>query len=204
MSIVRPLLPVLARSLGSCSGLPLARNAHNRTCDENDSVNPNFVNRNPRNMEMLRLARKPQGWHLEASTPKYWLVLEQSQRHITGQVVHYTGTTVVSASTREWAIKQQLYSTTDVIAIENIGRILAQRCLESGITEVYTDLEKSKESSEKVRLFLSALTVGGICPKEASVISERDVHRTTWSHPALPWHVTEDEVLKEDQMKNAQ
>lgn len=79
------------------------------------------------------------------------LNLEQSNRHTTGQVVHYTGTIVVSASTREWSIKQQLYSTADVNAAENIGRILAQRCLESGITEVYTELEQFKDSSEKVR-----------------------------------------------------
>ncbi|MPC56950.1 39S ribosomal protein L18, mitochondrial [Portunus trituberculatus] len=39
---------------------------------ENDAINPNFVNRNPRNMEMLRLARKPEGWNLEASSCIYW------------------------------------------------------------------------------------------------------------------------------------
>lgn len=57
---------------GSSSQLPLCRSTHDVTYGENDKVNPNFINHNPRNMEMLRLARKPQGWVLEASSPKYW------------------------------------------------------------------------------------------------------------------------------------
>ena len=80
------------------------------------------------------------------------LVLEKSSRHSTGWVEHHTGTLVASASTREWAIKQHLYSTTDTNAIYNIGRILARRCLESGIIEVYTELNQYAESSRKVRV----------------------------------------------------
>lgn len=78
-------------------------------------------------------------------------MLEQTNRQSTGWVEHHTGTTVVSASTREWGIKQQLYSTTDTNAIHNIGRVLARRCLESGITEVYTELDQYAENSTKVK-----------------------------------------------------
>lgn len=78
------------------------------------------------------------------------LVMEQSKRHITGRIVHHTGTTVVSASTQEWAIKQHLYSTADVSAAHNIGRILADRCLKSGIAEVYTEMDRYEDTSEKV------------------------------------------------------
>lgn len=80
------------------------------------------------------------------------LMLEKSNKHTTGWVEHHTGTNVVSASTQEWAIKQHLYSTSDISAAHNIGRVLARRCLESGITEVYTELEQYAESSEKVRV----------------------------------------------------
>ncbi|XP_050700400.1 39S ribosomal protein L18, mitochondrial-like [Eriocheir sinensis] len=164
---------------------------------ENDAVNPNFVNRNPRNMEMLRLARKPEGWDLEASSPLYWykLMLEQSNRHSTGWVEHHTGTTVVSASTREWAIKQQLYSTTDTSAIRNIGHVLARRCLESGITEVYTELDQYAESSAKVKLFLSALREGGMELKEPRFIHERAVTLLSERREVLPWNVQEEEVV---------
>lgn len=33
---------------------------------------PEFVNRNPRNLEKLRIARKPDGYHLEKPGRKYW------------------------------------------------------------------------------------------------------------------------------------
>ncbi|XP_071528762.1 large ribosomal subunit protein uL18m isoform X2 [Panulirus ornatus] len=186
-------------------GLSLSRSTHGVMCGENDKVNPDFINRNPRSMEMLRLARKPQGWDLEASPPKNWykLHLEQSNRHIKGWVEHHTGITVVSASTHEWSIKQHLYSTTSVNAAENIGRILAQRCLESGICEISTDLEKYKDSSEKVRAFLSSIEEGGIHPKEAFTINERLMQRWFLSAPVLPWHVSEEQVLKDDQQNNA-
>lgn len=144
--------PLGVRLLGVCSRVPVVTCVRGITYGENDAVNPNFVNRNPRNMEMLRLARKPEGWNLEASSRTYWykLVLEKSNRHSTGWVEHHTGTPVVSASTREWAIKQHLYSTTDTNAVYNIGCILARRCLESGISEVYTELDQYAESSGKV------------------------------------------------------
>lgn len=37
-----------------------------------DRILHNYVNRNPRNMEMMRLARKPKGYDLEAVPPSYW------------------------------------------------------------------------------------------------------------------------------------
>ncbi|XP_045607936.1 large ribosomal subunit protein uL18m [Procambarus clarkii] len=206
MNSLRPLFPRLPRILGSYKGLTVFLSTHLGALGENENVESNFVNRNPRNMEMLRLAHKPQGWELEASSPKYWykLNLEQSNRHTTGQVVHYTGTIVVSASTREWSIKQQLYSTADVNAAENIGRILAQRCLESGITEVYTELEQFKDSSEKIRAFLSAVTEGGVCPKESSTINEVDVQRWAWTSPVLPWHMPEEKALDKELETNVE
>lgn len=46
------------------------------------------------------------------------------------------GNVVLSASTREWAIKKHLYSPTGVTACRNLGRVMAQRCLEAGINFV--------------------------------------------------------------------
>jgi hypothetical protein len=37
---------------------------------ENDIISKEFYNRNPRNLERLRVAWKPQGYHLEAVGPK--------------------------------------------------------------------------------------------------------------------------------------
>jgi hypothetical protein len=37
------------------------------------------------------------------------LVLEQSSRHVTAKIVHHSGLEVVTASTKEWAVKKFLY-----------------------------------------------------------------------------------------------
>lgn len=75
---------------------------------------------------------------------------ESSQKHITGFVEHNKGTVVVSASTKEWCIRKHLYSSIDVAAAHNIGRILARRCLQSGIYQMHTELDKGAEKSKKV------------------------------------------------------
>lgn len=61
------------------------------------------------------------------------LRLERTGHHVTALVEHTDGSIVLSASTREWCVKKHLYSTVDAMACENVGRVLAQRCLEAGI-----------------------------------------------------------------------
>ena len=68
--------------------------------------------------------------------------------HVTAHVEHHQGNTVVSASTKEWAIKQHLRSNLDVAAMAAIGRILAHRCLECGLLEIHSDYDKEKSSSK--------------------------------------------------------
>lgn len=55
---------------------------------------------------------------------------------------------VVSASTKEWAIKQFLRSTTDLNAATAIGQVLAQRCLECGLLEVQSHYKMDQISSK--------------------------------------------------------
>ncbi|XP_023704109.1 39S ribosomal protein L18, mitochondrial isoform X2 [Cryptotermes secundus] len=76
----------------------------NEACSE-------FYNRNPRNLERLRIAYKPIGYHLEAPGREFWhkLLLEQSSRHVTAKIVHHSGLEVITASTKEWALKKFLY-----------------------------------------------------------------------------------------------
>ncbi|CAI9578539.1 unnamed protein product [Staurois parvus] len=102
---------------------------------ENEIVNPEFTNRNPRNLERLSLAVKDRGWGTVWPTRAYWhrLRLERTGGHVTALVEHTNGNIVLSASTTEWAVKKYLHSKTDVMACENVGRVLAQRCLEAGI-----------------------------------------------------------------------
>ena len=83
-------------------------------------------------------------------------------------VQHSDGSMVVSASTKEWAIKQCLYSTADVSAAENIGRILAQRCLESGISYLHCNIDAKTKSYERVGSKTSRLKLTKMCPISCS------------------------------------
>ena len=82
------------------------------------------------------------------------LQLEMSNYHITGTVTHNNGTTIVQASTREFCIARHLYKTTDVSASHNIGRVLAQRCLETGVNRVMWEDERTVKHNPKVRKYI--------------------------------------------------
>ncbi|NXK85517.1 RM18 protein, partial [Formicarius rufipectus] len=105
---------------------------------ENEVVAPDFTNRNPRNLEQLALARKERGWKTTWPKREFWhrLRLERTQHYVEAFVERSNGDVVVSASTREWAIKRHLYSPKGVSACKNLGRVMAQRCLEAGINFV--------------------------------------------------------------------
>ena len=76
-------------------------------------------------------------------------MINQTSRHSSAYIEHHTGQKIISASTEEWAIKKFLRSNLDVKAMETIGRVLAQRCLECGLLEVHSSYE-AESSSLKV------------------------------------------------------
>lgn len=67
---------------------------------------------------------------------------------------------VVEASTDEWAIKKQLFKPNDISAFTNLGRVFAQRCLESGFFEMFSNV-KGPEGG-KVSAFVQELKKAGI------------------------------------------
>lgn len=79
------------------------------------------------------------------------IVFEKNAKHTTGNVVHSSGRTVVSASTSEYGISKFLYRNTDLSAAENIGRVLARRMLETGIVSAYCDFTKEEREGTRVR-----------------------------------------------------
>ncbi|XP_015268476.1 PREDICTED: 39S ribosomal protein L18, mitochondrial [Gekko japonicus] len=142
---------------------------------ENEIVAPDFTNRNPRNLEQLSLARKERGWKTTWPNQEYWhrLRLQQTHHHVRGYVEHCSGHIVVSASTQEWAIKKYLHRTTGVAACVNVGRVLAQRCLEAGISfvdfQVITPWEKHCDT---LKGFQNAVSEGGVVLKELRRVYE--------------------------------
>ena len=63
-------------------------------------------------------------------------MLEISSYHVSAYVNHNNGTKVVEASTKEFCIARHLYKTCDVSAAYNVGRVIAERCKESGLYRV--------------------------------------------------------------------
>ncbi|CAL8096643.1 unnamed protein product [Orchesella dallaii] len=200
-SICSHLSKVRTTSIGSIAGLesknPLAwcRYFSSKTdFPANDSIVPKFViNRNPRNLEKLRIGDKPDGWRFEKEDRKFWnkVTLDISAKHITATIKHYFGPSPVVVSTQEWCIKKYLYSTNDASAAKLVGQVLGRRCLQAGITEVACFFTEEERKKEKVSLFLKAIEDVGIGLTEPSQITP-DWNVNHWEIPETPWDVYED------------
>ncbi|CAG2180734.1 unnamed protein product, partial [Oppiella nova] len=131
-------------------------------------VKTRLVNRNPRNLEQLLFDKKPLGYELDLPQRTFWnkIVFESGGKHLTAKIVHNSGRVVVSASTRETAVGQQLKSSSGVSAATSLGHVLALRAIESGILEVFVGIEYESNESLKVKAFLSALKANGLVLEE--------------------------------------
>ncbi|EZA49632.1 hypothetical protein DMN91_006103 [Ooceraea biroi] len=147
-----------------------------------------IINRNPRNLERLRIGRKPAGYGLNVPEHAYWhkLSVVRKPRHIIAEVRHFEFGPVVTASSAEWALRRQLYRGSDSSAYINIGRVLAQRCLEAGICEMKVDPALTGEKNE--------LLVGEV-KKSGIILRELHVYRfpNPWDKRRLekPWEIHE-------------
>ncbi|XP_021195769.2 large ribosomal subunit protein uL18m [Helicoverpa armigera] len=155
----------------------------------NSTAPAEFVNRNPRNLEKIRIARKPDGYHLDAPGRKFWHKLElvASNRTVTVRVLHYVNGPVIEAKTSEWALRKQLYSIKDTSAYINLGKVFAQRCIESGITEMYCDIQPTEGG--KVDRFLKEVVNGGVKLEEPEVYKKP--YPWDRERPEKPWEVAE-------------
>lgn len=147
------------------------------------------VNRNPRNLERLRVAYRNDGYHLEKPGRNYWhkLELTSSNKYVTAKLNHFQNGTVVESSTSEWAIKQHLFKGNDTSAYINLAKIFAIRCMEAGLTEMQCELQPKPDG--KVDKFLKTLTENGIRLQEADRI--KPIQPWDMERPEKPWEVTE-------------
>lgn len=111
--------------------------------------------------------------------------LERTNKYITAKVIHQQSGVILEASTKEWAIKKQLYRTTDTSAYVNVARVLAQRCHEMGLTQLESFIKADKGT--KTDQFLRTLEASGIGLKE----SEQFLPARPWDidRPEKPWEV---------------
>lgn len=107
---------------------------------------------------------------------------------MTAQVVHYINGPVIQAKTSEWALRKQLYSIKDTCAYICLGKVFAQRCLESGITEIFCNIKPVEGG--KVEKFLNEIINAGIILQEPEVYKKPN----PWDQfrPEKPWEITEE------------
>ncbi|KAK3908638.1 39S ribosomal protein L18, mitochondrial [Frankliniella fusca] len=157
--------------------------------NNNSLIRPVFHNRNPRNLELMTIAQKPEGYHLERFKVSYWhkLIVSVNQSKLTADIVHNNGSTVISASTGEFGIRKFLYRPTDVCAYKTIGKVIAQRCLESGINSVFCDIVF--EEGTKLSFLMEEAKKTGLSMEEAPVYSKPFRH--TRGVPTKPWDIVQ-------------
>jgi large subunit ribosomal protein L18 len=94
-------------------------------------------------------------------------------------VTHWTGRTVCEASTSEWALRKFLHSCTDAAAVQVVASVLAQRCLETGVSEVFLQLSEEDTDKERMRNFVDAILSSGL------VVGEGPEYRKCYFTPII-------------------
>ena len=78
--------------------------------------------------------------HLAGTAQRPRLAVFRSNNHMYAQIIDDTvGNTLVSASTLEKEIKAELNKTNDVEAAAYLGKVIAKRAMDKGISEVVFD-----------------------------------------------------------------
>ncbi|XP_059817721.1 39S ribosomal protein L18, mitochondrial [Hypanus sabinus] len=161
-----------ARAVAPATGIRMLAQASRPPQDadtkDNEIVGPRFLNRNPRNLERLALARKDKGWQTTWPRRDFWhrLWFHKSQHHISAGVDTPDGRTVLSASSGEWALKRHLASPRDGAAAQNVGRVLGQRCLRAGLGYLSFWALPGQMRNETMQLFRAAMKEAGVVLSE--------------------------------------
>ena len=78
--------------------------------------------------------------HIVGTAERPRLAVFRSNNHMYAQIIDDTvGNTLVSASTVQKDVKDQLEKTNDVAAAAYLGKVIAQKALDAGIKEVVFD-----------------------------------------------------------------
>lgn len=88
------------------------------------------------------------------------------RNYLEGIVEHSSGEIVAKASTNEIALRQYLSSSKDANAAINLGRLLADRCLKYGLTNMVFHKSATFDDSIREKAFYQALTQNGIIFEE--------------------------------------
>ena len=113
-----------------------------------------YVNRNPRNLEMMGIARKPSGLSCTYPNRNYYHCLEisTSKNQLELKVVHNSGFEVTTVSTESEHIKKYIYAPFSLNTYKILGGILGRRLVNFGITsltiQTFSESEKKRPKME--------------------------------------------------------
>ncbi|NJN66418.1 MAG: 50S ribosomal protein L18 [Chloroflexaceae bacterium] len=96
------------------------------------------MKRSPRELRIRRHRRVRK--RVEGSQERPRLSVFRSNVHLYVQVIDdEAGRTLVAASTMEKEVRQQVAGQSGILQAQTVGRILAERALEAGITQIVFD-----------------------------------------------------------------
>lgn len=67
------------------------------------------------------------------------LCVLKTSRHIYAQLISHSGHVLAQASSLEKEVKNSMINTGNILAAELIGKLIAERSVQHGITQVYLD-----------------------------------------------------------------
>ena len=114
------------------------------------------------NKKDQRLRRAKRGRMKSKELESVRLSIHRTPRHIYAQIISSTGASVIaSASTLDKQIKDKLKSTGNIEAAQLVGKLVAQRAIDAGISEVAFDRSGFKYHG-RVKALADAAREGGL------------------------------------------
>lgn len=140
---------------------------------ESEHFKTRLINRNPLNLESLSYEKKPTGFWLDKDSPNYYnkLVFHQSGRYLKASLQHWSGRTLIEASTKEPQLVKYFVNPTTIQAAGVIAQVIARRCLQSGfICANVQSTERDGSLSMKAKVFFDTVESSGLTLKESPEI----------------------------------
>ncbi len=114
------------------------------------------------NKKDQRLRRAKRGRMKSKELESVRLCIHRTPRHIYAQIISATGATVLAcASTLDKQVKGKLKSTGNIEAAQLVGKLVAQRAIDAGISEVAFDRAGFKYHG-RVKALADAAREGGL------------------------------------------
>lgn len=93
-----------------------------------------------------------------------------------------------------FARRKFLYNYTDAAALEVVAKVIGQRALQTGVSEVCLKVEEEDLKKERMRKFVEAVEASGLTLSENLPFVPTDPHRglSAWKDRVRPWEFVDE------------